>query len=61
MAKESLKAKHRIGAKFNVRNHNRCAVCGRPRGFLRRFDMCRICFRKFAAQGKIPGVTKSSW
>ncbi len=61
MAKESMKAKHRRGGKFGVRNHNRCAICGRPRGFLRRFDMCRMCFRKLANEGKIPGVTKSSW
>jgi small subunit ribosomal protein S14 len=61
MAKESMKAKHRLGGKFEVRNHNRCAICGRPRGFMRRFDMCRLCFRKLANEGKLPGVTKSSW
>lgn len=40
---------------------NRCKVCGRPRGFLRDFDMCRICFRTFANKGQIPGVKKASW
>jgi len=54
-------AKHKRGSKFAVREHNRCAICGRPRGYLRRFDMCRICFRKLASDGSIPGVTKSSW
>ena len=40
---------------------NRCARCGRPRGYIRRFGLCRICFRELALQGKIPGVVKSSW
>ena len=39
----------------------RCTVCGRPRGYIRRFGLCRICFREMALQGKIPGVVKSSW
>ena len=47
--------------KFEVQKRNRCTRCGRPRGYLRRFDMCRICFRKLASVGAIPGVTKSSW
>ncbi len=45
--------------KYQVRN--RCRRCGRPRGYLRRFGLCRICFRELALEGKIPGVTKSSW
>lgn len=61
MAKKSMLAKHNKGGKFKVREHNRCKICGRPRGYIRRFDMCRICFRKLANEGKIPGVTKSSW
>ncbi|HON77145.1 MAG TPA: type Z 30S ribosomal protein S14 [Spirochaetota bacterium] len=61
MAKKSLIAKHRSPNKFKVRHHNRCYICGRPRGYLRRFDMCRVCFRKLANEGKIPGVVKSSW
>jgi small subunit ribosomal protein S14 len=40
---------------------NRCMKCGRPRGYMRRFGLCRICFRELALEGKIPGVTKSSW
>jgi small subunit ribosomal protein S14 len=40
---------------------NRCTICGRPRGYIRRFGLCRICFRELALQGKIPGVVKSSW
>jgi small subunit ribosomal protein S14 len=47
--------------KFKVRFHNRCQICGRPRAYLRKFGMCRICFRTNAAEGRIPGVTKSSW
>ena len=39
----------------------RCSRCGRPRGYIRRFGLCRICFREFALEGKIPGVMKSSW
>jgi len=47
--------------KFPSRLRNRCKNCGRPRGFLRKFSLCRICFRKFALAGEIPGVTKASW
>jgi small subunit ribosomal protein S14 len=47
--------------KFQVRYRNRCKVCGRPRGFYRKFQLCRLCLRKYALQGDIPGVTKSSW
>lgn len=47
--------------KYPIRVRNRCKVCGRPRGYLRRFGLCRICFREIALQGKIPGVVKSSW
>jgi small subunit ribosomal protein S14 len=47
--------------KFKVRERNRCSICGRPRGYMRRFHLCRICFRKLASEGKIPGVVKSSW
>ncbi|MCC6799258.1 MAG: type Z 30S ribosomal protein S14 [Anaerolineae bacterium] len=68
MAKKSMVAreKHR---KYKVRVRNRCQyvdphsgkVCGRPRGYIRRFGLCRIHFRELALQGKIPGVVKSSW
>ena len=47
--------------KFPTRLRHRCKNCGRPRGFLRKFSLCRICFRKFALAGEIPGVTKASW
>ncbi len=47
--------------KFSTRKRNRCKICGRSRGFLRDFELCRICFRELASKGQIPGVTKSSW
>ena len=47
--------------KFRVRLRNRCRLCGRPRGYLRKFALCRLCFRQLALQGEIVGVTKSSW
>lgn len=47
--------------KYPSRVRNRCKLCGRPRGYLRRFGLCRICFRELALEGKIPGVVKSSW
>ena len=60
MAKKSIinRESHR---KYAVRVRNRCKLCGRPRGYLRRFQLCRICFREQALAGKIPGVVKSSW
>jgi small subunit ribosomal protein S14 len=60
MAKKSIinREQHR---KFAVRVRSRCKLCGRPRGYLRRFNLCRICFRELALAGKIPGVVKSSW
>ena len=48
-------------AKFGVRKRNRCKVCGRPRAYLRKFALCRLCFRELALRGEIAGVTKSSW
>jgi small subunit ribosomal protein S14 len=47
--------------KYKTRVRNRCKKCGRPRGYMRRFGLCRICFRELALQGQIPGVVKSSW
>lgn len=47
--------------KYEVRVRNRCKRCGRPRGYYRRFQLCRICFRELALKGQIPGVTKASW
>ena len=46
---------------LRCRQRNRCLRCGRPRGFLRKFNLCRICFRKLALAGEIPGVIKASW
>lgn len=61
MAKKCLIEKVKRSPKFKVRAYNRCPICGRPRGFLRKFGMCRICFRELALKGQIPGVIKSSW
>ncbi len=61
MAKKCLVEKQKREPKFKVRRYNRCPLCGRPRGFLTRFAMCRICFRTLANEGFIPGVTKASW
>jgi small subunit ribosomal protein S14 len=61
LAKKALIAKAKKKPAFTTRSYNRCPICGRPRGYLRKFDMCRICFRKLALEGMIPGVTKSSW
>ena len=47
--------------KFKVRQHNRCKLCGRPRAYMRRFKICRICFRTLAHRGELPGITKASW
>lgn len=55
------KAKANGEPKLACRHRNRCFRCGRPRGFLRKFNLCRICFRKLALAGEIPGVTKASW
>lgn len=61
MAKKSLIAKSQRTPKFSSRAYTRCNRCGRPRGYLRKFKLCRICFRELALQGQIPGVIKSSW
>ena len=61
MAKKSLVNKQQRKPKFKVRAYNRCNLCGRPHAFLRKFGMCRICFRNLAGEGKIPGVIKASW
>ena len=61
MAKLSLIAKSQRTPKFAVRAYTRCRSCGRPRGYLRKFQLCRICFRQLSLGGYIPGVTKASW
>lgn len=61
MAKKALRNRQATSPKFKVRGYNRCRNCGRPRAFLRRFQLCRICFRTMALEGKLPGVVKASW
>jgi small subunit ribosomal protein S14 len=61
MARDCQFAKMRKKPKFKIRIRNRCRICGRPRGFIGKFEMCRICFRGLALKGEIPGVTKASW
>lgn len=61
MARKALIEKHGRRPKFKVRAYNRCTLCGRPRAFLRKFEVCRICFRMLALNGELPGVTKASW
>jgi small subunit ribosomal protein S14 len=60
MAKKAMQYRE-LRRRESVQVRNRCYRCGRPRGYMRRFGLCRICFRELALQGKIPGVTKSSW
>ncbi len=61
MAKLSLVVKSKRTPKFGVRSYTRCERCGRARAYLRKFRLCRICFRTLALEGKIPGVVKASW
>jgi len=61
LATAAMRAKQARKPKFKVRRYHRCLSCGRPRGYLRKFTLCRICFRKLALQGMIPGVVKASW
>ena len=61
MAKKSMIVKANRTPKYAVQKRNRCKLCGRPRGYIRMFALCRICFRKLSLEGQIPGVTKSSW
>ena len=61
MAKKSQMEKCRKVKKFKVRDYHRCQICGRSRGYLSKFKLCRICFRNLASRGEIPGVRKSSW
>lgn len=60
MAKTSMIEREKT-RKYKVRVRNRCQRCGRPRGYIRRFQLCRICFRELALEGVIPGVSKASW
>jgi len=61
VAKKCMIEKVKREPKFGVRSYNRCNLCGRPRGYMRKFGICRVCFRNLALRGQIPGVTKSSW
>ncbi|HPQ69523.1 MAG TPA: type Z 30S ribosomal protein S14 [bacterium] len=61
MAKKSIRIRANRDPKFNVRKYNRCPLCGRPRAYYRKFGMCRVCLRKHALAGNLPGVVKSSW
>jgi len=61
MAKKSQIERWKREPKFSTRKYNRCSICGRRRGYLRRFQLCRICFRELAWRGHIPGIKKASW
>ena len=61
MAKKSMIVKASRKPKYQVREYTRCQRCGRPHAVLRKYGICRICFRELAYKGQIPGVTKSSW
>jgi small subunit ribosomal protein S14 len=61
MAKLSMMARQRKTPKYEIRWRNRCRLCGRPRAYIRKFELCRICFRKLALTGELPGVIKASW
>jgi small subunit ribosomal protein S14 len=61
MARRAAILKANSKLKYAIRKRNRCKICGRPRAFLRKFGLCRICFRNLSLAGYIPGVTKASW
>lgn len=61
MATKAKIAREHKNLRFRVRYRNRCRRCGRPRGYMRKFELCRICFRNLALSGELPGVVKSSW
>ena len=61
MAKVSSVVKFKRKQKYEVRKKNRCNICGRGRAYMRRFGLCRICFRELASKGELPGVVKATW
>ncbi len=61
MATQAKIEREKKKLKYKVQYRNRCKLCGRPRGFIRKFNVCRICFRELAAKGELPGVRKASW
>jgi small subunit ribosomal protein S14 len=54
-------AKYERKPKYTIRTRRRCRICGRSRGYYRKFDLCRLCFRELALKGEIPGIIKASW
>ena len=61
MAKKSMKIKQARPQKYSTREYNRCKLCGRPHSYIRKYGICRVCFRELAHKGEIPGVKKASW
>lgn len=61
MARKALVNKQKRTQKFSTREYTRCSICGRPHSVLKKYGICRICFREMANDGKIPGVKKASW
>ena len=61
MAKKSMKVKQARPQKYTTREYNRCKLCGRPHSYIRKYGICRVCFRELAHKGEIPGVKKASW
>ena len=61
MATTAKIAKEAKSLKYEIRHRNRCRLCGRPRAYLRKFALCRLCFRELALRGEVAGVIKSSW
>jgi len=61
VARKAKIAKHRSKPKFKVRYQSRCRLCGRSRAVYQKFDLCRLCFRELALEGKLPGIKKASW
>ncbi|HNZ62866.1 MAG TPA: type Z 30S ribosomal protein S14 [Bacillota bacterium] len=61
MAKKSQIVRAKLAPKFSTRQKNRCLLCGRPRSYIRKYGICRLCFRELAYKGQIPGVRKASW
>lgn len=61
MTRKALMEKAKRKPKYAIRVRNRCRICGRPRGYIRQFGLCRMCFRAIAHRGEIPGIKKASW
>ncbi len=61
MARKALIVKSKREPKYKTRRYNRCQLCGRPRAYYRKFQICRICFRSLASKGEIPGIKKANW